>query len=218
MLCDECGKNQASIHIVQITPEGKAARNLCQQCAAKFGAGLPSLEEMGDLEGDFTVNDFLRGVFGGSQSHRDEKKNRPLTGKNLSDRDIGILDPAKVFNSGKDEEKQGSSDSQQEESVDSMRCDSCGLTLQEFADSGKLGCDSCYMSFQKYLTPVLKRIHGAGSHSGKIPARSGDKLAVKRHLETLRTKLKEAVAAEEYEKAAEYRDMIRAMEQEKGEV
>ena len=80
MLCDECGKNQASIHIVQITPEGKAARNLCQQCAAKFGAGLPSLEEMGDLEGDFTVNDFLRGVFGGSQSHRDEKKNRPLTG------------------------------------------------------------------------------------------------------------------------------------------
>ena len=65
MLCDECGKNPASIHIVQITPEGKAARNLCQQCAAKFGAGLPSLEEMGDLEGDFTVNDFLRGVFGG---------------------------------------------------------------------------------------------------------------------------------------------------------
>ena len=99
-----------------------------------------------------------------------------------------------------------------------MRCDSCGLTLKEFADRGKLGCDNCYSTFQKYLTPVLKRIHGAGSHSGKIPVRSGDRLAVKRRLDSLRVKLKEAVAAEEYEKAAEYRDMIRAMEQEKGEV
>ena len=89
---------------------------------------------------------------------------------------------------------------------------------KEFADRGKLGCDNCYSTFKKYLTPVLKRIHGAGSHSGKIPVRSGDRLAVKRRLDSLRVKLKEAVAAEEYEKAAEYRDMIRAMEQEKGEV
>lgn len=216
MLCDECGKNPASIHIVQITPEGKAARNLCQQCAAKFGVGLPSLEEMGDLEGDFTVNDFLRGVFGGSQSRKGEKKARLQTGKSLSELDSEILDPAKAFSAGGSEEK--SADSQQEEAAGPMRCDSCGLTLQEFADSGKLGCDNCYSTFQKYLTPVLKRIHGAGSHSGKIPVRSGDRLAVKRRLDSLRVKLKEAVAAEEYEKAAEYRDMIRAMEQEKGEV
>ena len=217
MLCDECGKNQASIHIVQITPEGKAARNLCQQCAAKFGAGLPGLEDMGDLEGDFTVNDFLRGVFGGTQPRKEEKE-LPQTGKNLSERKAGMIEPSQAFAVGTNTDKQSPFDSQQDEAKGPMRCDSCGLTIQEFADSGKLGCDNCYSTFQKYLTPVLKRIHGAGSHSGKIPARSGGKLAVKRRLEDLRIKLKEAVAAEEYEKAAEYRDIIRAMEQEKGEV
>lgn len=84
MLCDECGKNPASIHIVQITTEGKSARNLCQRCAAKLGADVSSLDNIGGLEGNFTVNDFLRGVFGGSHSRKIESKDSLENEENLS--------------------------------------------------------------------------------------------------------------------------------------
>lgn len=218
MLCDECGKNQASIHIVQITTEGKSARNLCQRCAAKLGADVSSLDNIGGLEGNFTVNDFLRGVFGGSQSRKIEDKAKCKTDENLFEKEQELTDSGKAFSIRSIGEKKETSDNQLAEQSLSMQCSRCGLTLQEFANSGKLGCDNCYDAFKRYLTPVLTRIHGAGSHCGKIPARSGGKLAVKRQLESLRIKLKEAVAAEEYEKAAEYRDMIRAMEQDKEEV
>ncbi len=218
MLCDECGKNPASIHIVQITTEGKSARNLCQRCAAKLGADVSSLDNIGGLEGNFTVNDFLRGVFGGSHSRKIESKDSLENEENLSEKEPVLTDSEKAFSISSIGENRDPSGNQPAEQSPSMQCSRCGLTLQEFANAGKLGCDNCYDTFKKYLMPVLKRIHGAGSHSGKIPARSGGKLAVKRQLESLRIKLKEAVAAEEYEKAAEYRDMIRAMEQDNGEV
>lgn len=218
MLCDECGKNQASIHIVQITPEGKSVRNLCQRCAAKLGADVANLEDIAGLEGDFTVNDFLRGVFGGSHSRKTEDKGQPDTGEKLSAQETEQAESGKIFSLKDIGEKKEPADAQPTEHSPAMQCSRCGLTLQEFANTGKLGCDNCYVTFKKYLTPVLKRIHGAGSHSGKIPARGGGKLVAKRQMENLRLKLKEAVAAEEYEKAAEYRDMIRAMEQDKGEV
>lgn len=218
MLCDECGKNPASIHIVQITTEGKSARNLCQRCAAKLGADVSSLDNIGGLEGNFTVNDFLRGVFGGSHSRKIESKDSLENEENLSEKEPVLTDSEKTFSISSIGENRDPSGNQPAEQRPSMQCSRCGLTLQEFANAGKLGCDNCYDTFKKYLMPVLKRIHGAGSHSGKIPARSGGKLAVKRQLESLRIKLKEAVAAEEYEKAAEYRDMIRAMEQDKEEV
>ena len=37
MLCDDCKKNEACVHITQISPEGKIDKNLCEKCAAKYG-------------------------------------------------------------------------------------------------------------------------------------------------------------------------------------
>lgn len=37
MLCDVCGKREAHIHIVEVTPNGKRERNLCEECADKEG-------------------------------------------------------------------------------------------------------------------------------------------------------------------------------------
>ncbi|MBR3721466.1 MAG: UvrB/UvrC motif-containing protein [Selenomonadaceae bacterium] len=37
MLCDVCGKKEAHIHIMEVTPEGKHERNLCEDCADKEG-------------------------------------------------------------------------------------------------------------------------------------------------------------------------------------
>lgn len=57
MLCDDCGKNEAAIHIVQIGPNGRVEKNLCEECAAKYGSAFRPHER------SMSMNDFLKGVF-----------------------------------------------------------------------------------------------------------------------------------------------------------
>ena len=55
-LCDVCGKNQAHIHIVEMTPKGRIERNLCEECADKEG-----LMAGGD-NFSFSFTNFLRNI------------------------------------------------------------------------------------------------------------------------------------------------------------
>ena len=80
-------------------------------------------------------------------------------------------------------------------------CDFCNSTLQEFRKTGRLGCPHCYDSFE-------------GHHTGEVylTPELGESEAKEYRLTDLRQKLKGAVAAENFELAAEIRDRIRAME------
>ena len=44
MLCDDCGKNEAHVHIVQVGPDGRVEKNLCEQCALKHSDSMFSLQ------------------------------------------------------------------------------------------------------------------------------------------------------------------------------
>ena len=165
MLCDDCHKNEACIHFTQISPEGKLDKNLCEACAARYQNFVPPTDAR-----NFTVNDFLKGLF-----------RQPTE--------------------------------QKEEKVDGgMVCPNCGMTYQDFAHTGKIGCSVCYDTFRAQLAPLLKRIHGSSTHSGKIPRRSGGVLVVRHEIALLKEQLADAVQSEAYEKAAEYRDKIRELE------
>ena len=37
MLCDDCGRREAVVHITQIGPDGRTEKNLCEECAAGYG-------------------------------------------------------------------------------------------------------------------------------------------------------------------------------------
>ncbi len=91
-------------------------------------------------------------------------------------------------------------------------CTSCGLTFDNFRNSGKFGCASCYSAFKKELDIVLKNIQGSNRHSGKIPQRTGVELLKTRRLGELRAELKKAIEVEQYEEAARIRDLIKEME------
>ena len=172
MLCDDCRKNEANIHITQISAEGKVDKNLCAECAARYESSF--------MQGrrDETSNDFLKGVFGTVQ---DELKYGPAKNK-------------------------------------SLHCPKCGMTYRDFSQTGKIGCSSCYNTFREFLQPVLRRIHGGSTHTGKIPKRTGREIAQKQQIRFLRRKLEEAVAEEAYEAAAGYRDQIKQLEKaQKGE-
>ena len=91
-------------------------------------------------------------------------------------------------------------------------CPNCGMRFTDIRHTGKLGCSECYQAFEQELEPILRRIHGNNQHIGKIPSRSGEKVLLRKKIDTMKQKLQEAVASEQYEQAAEIRDSIKEME------
>jgi protein arginine kinase activator len=95
----------------------------------------------------------------------------------------------------------------------SLECAQCGLTYADFKGSGRLGCGHCYEEFQEKLAPLLKRVHSADSHRGKVPECMDEKIRVLRERARLRRELARAVREEAFERAAELRDQIRAVDE-----
>ncbi|MFA4858263.1 MAG: AAA family ATPase [Candidatus Margulisiibacteriota bacterium] len=67
MLCDECKKNPASVHVTKIVNGRKIAKHLCSSCAAKLGFIPP--EDM-TFPGFFDFPDIFASVFKRRQSDR----------------------------------------------------------------------------------------------------------------------------------------------------
>lgn len=93
-----------------------------------------------------------------------------------------------------------------------VKCPACGLTFSEFSKIGRFGCARCYEAFGDKLPPLFRRIHGNIEHVGKVPHRRGGDLQIKKELQNYRQELAQAVAREEYERAATLRDKIRELE------
>jgi len=92
-------------------------------------------------------------------------------------------------------------------------CSFCGLTFSAFRETGRLGCPHCYVTFEGHLKSLLRRIHGATQHAGKVYLPPDPTASEKqKRLEGLKRRLQRAVSAENFERAAELRDEIRAME------
>ncbi len=92
-------------------------------------------------------------------------------------------------------------------------CDFCGGTLDDFRETGRLGCPHCYETFETHLRTLLRRVHGASRHVGEMYlSPSAAAAPALRDLETLRDQLRRAVDTENFELAAELRDQIRALE------
>ena len=95
-------------------------------------------------------------------------------------------------------------------------CPKCGMTLDEIADTGMLGCAECYNVFAQELAPYLTRIHGRAAHVGRIPRSAGGELKLRSELNDARTALKKAIDAQEFEQAAQLRDRIKELDEKLG--
>ena len=99
-----------------------------------------------------------------------------------------------------------------ETKIPDLTCTVCGLTFEEFKKSGLFGCDKCHEAFGEHISNLLKQIHGTDVYEGK----SLEKLSVEgetiQQLKGLQAELKHCIETEEYERAAELRDKIAALE------
>lgn len=103
---------------------------------------------------------------------------------------------------------------------------SCGNGFEYFQRTGLLGCPECYTAYRNLLIPVIKRAQGGKLHHvGRRPQHAqGDmaepQTAVKEKTvekpqgerERLQAELEKAIQEERYERAAELRDRLRALE------
>ncbi len=91
-------------------------------------------------------------------------------------------------------------------------CKKCGMSLDDFRNSGRFGCEECYRRFDSALRPGLTKMHRGTQHTGKVPTPHGAQPPAQQnrpcHMSQLREELARAVAAEEYETAAVLRDEI----------
>ena len=114
-----------------------------------------------------------------------------------------------------------------------LRCDRCGYTFEDIANTGRLGCEDCYEVFEDRLNPIIKRIQGADHHVGRIGKIIDNKIDSKMEskneqkdkreekitksevseIEKLQKDLKLAIQEERYEDAAKIRDDIKKLEE-----
>jgi protein arginine kinase activator len=105
-----------------------------------------------------------------------------------------------------------------------LKCEECGMTYDEFIKAGKFGCANCYDTFSSRINPILKNLQGETTHIGrktKVTKNTLDKEEIiksekedkqKSELDILKEDLKKAIKEERYEDAAKIRDEIKKIE------
>lgn len=95
---------------------------------------------------------------------------------------------------------------------DSKCCPVCGISLSEIKRTGKVGCPECYEVFKGDIKQLIENNGIKEAFTGKMPARLASFRSVLNDRIILRHKLESALESEEYEKAAKYRDYLKALE------
>lgn len=108
---------------------------------------------------------------------------------------------------------------------ETLLCNKCKTSYDEFIKNGKFGCEECYETFSHKIDVILKNIHGTNRHIGRngkmlgktnIDNESKNNNSVKNNknnkLEELKERLKKEIKEERYEDAAKTRDEIKKLE------
>lgn len=183
--CEGCGE-KPTIFLSQIVNGELRTYNLCREC--------PHMDEVDDPAGCALAEMLLK-----------LSDKAPSLGSKLGEND------GKFPESGsEDEDLAGSGEdlAVAARAVDS-RC-GCGMSVQDFEQSQRLGCPNCYETFREMLMNTLKisQTRG-GSHRGKVP-RGMQEYALRR--ESLDRELEDAIHSENFERAARIRDLMRQLD------
>lgn len=95
--------------------------------------------------------------------------------------------------------------------MDMLTCPQCQMAYADFRKGKTLGCSQCYGAFREPLSAFMNRFHGSSQHSGRVPGGIHNGVSIRLKIDRLKVQLDKAIANEEYEQAAGYRDAIRSL-------
>ena len=159
MLCQNCKRNDAGVHIKRIVGGESAEIHLCSACASALGVrdAVSGFSPFGEMLGA-----------------------------------ISATSPARAGNR-------------------ILRCETCGFSFEDIANTGLPGCPDCYRTFSQKLRPTLGKLHGRAVYRGKIPEKTELVTSYEEETAQLRAELEKAIELEDFETAAVIRDRIRAL-------
>lgn len=185
MLCEKCKIREANVLLTEMSNGEVRTHHYCMKCASSLNIpNTPLLE-------DFPIAKMLAGLLS----------------------------------------MQTSADENMAEYMD-IECPACHTKYSDVASGSKLGCPDCYEVFDLLINDTIKQLQGSDQHKGKHPAAAKtnqledtvkaeiarDIVPVEMSTEKteklmeLKRLLRVAIANEEYEEAAVYRDQIHALE------
>jgi protein arginine kinase activator len=160
MLCEDCRKQEATIHFTQVVNKQKVVLNLCAPCAKRRGFSNP-LKNI-----PFPLADFLTTMVTESATNVDGQ-------------------------------------------LTELTCPVCKLSYDTFAKTGRLGCGNCFEVFRQPLADLLRKIHGSNLHRGKRLRGGATVMEPLKEEARLKDELRRAIESEDFERAAQLRDMIK---------
>ena len=163
MLCEDCRKEDATVHLTQVINKQKIVLNLCQNCAKRRGFSNP-LKNI-----PFPLADFLTS----------------MVSENAMRADSQLMEQS---------------------------CPVCSLSYDTFAKTGRLGCGNCFSVFRQPLQDLLRKIHGSNLHRGKRMRGGVTAMEPLKEEARLKDELKKAITNEDFERAAQLRDMLKEMQ------
>ncbi|MBR6726414.1 MAG: UvrB/UvrC motif-containing protein [Clostridia bacterium] len=94
------------------------------------------------------------------------------------------------------------------------RCTLCASTFADIVKNGKVGCAECYRCFSDELSRTVRSIHGNVKHIPRATPEQKEKDERLTKIDALGAELSAAIAAEEFERAAQLRDEIKKLKEE----
>ena len=89
-----------------------------------------------------------------------------------------------------------------------VACKYCKTRLDDFLDTGFVGCARCYDFFKDYAKELALDVHGRVGHNGKVPKKEITKASKIRELERLIREKEIAAKQEDYDLAKELKVKI----------
>lgn len=100
----------------------------------------------------------------------------------------------------------------QQKQEDNRLCPVCATSVKEIQMTRRAGCPECYSIFRSEVSVAFKSIGVAPPYRGTLPKRLKNFRSVLTDRIVIQAKLEESLRCEDYEKAAVYRDYLKALE------
>jgi protein arginine kinase activator len=103
-----------------------------------------------------------------------------------------------------------------EKPKETISCRNCGWTSDKLIRNGHVGCPECYSAFSPLIQPLMEQLNGKFLHEEIQNQTEKPVSEAKTQIDRLREEMFSAVHEENYERAAQLRDAIRALKEEEG--
>lgn len=182
--CQLCPSPQATVHLTELSADGtRCELHVCRDCVARLGLALDNPPPLMPLQA--------------------QAQALAQVGESVDT--VQVPAPA-----------------------EGEACPQCGLEFSAYAQSNLFGCAECYGAFAPQVSELVQRYHGAVRHLGRVPggvaepvaeaaadpaSRAQQRLTAKRSArQSLALALADAIAHEQFERAAALRDQLAAID------